>query len=1128
MANMDISMLTGAARTGAGAVQAYVSRTYQLVAGETAADAVDARRVLQSLMDDVDVAKVSLTAHQNLALEEFVRHGEASAIEFLEHVQNRRAVLQGYLADRLTSESANVAEISRQLREARAFKIAAEGAGPLLDAAFYLHHVAEGETDKAVLDAIGFAVGVLAGAVVVATGGSALVAAGVALGIGGGTQFVGARFDDTIEAFTNTLISHTTTAFEAINVPVMDYFLEAANWQPRRDPLVLDLDGDGVETVSAAARGGVLFDTDGDGIRTATGWVGPDDGLLALDRDGNGTIDHGGELFGDRVETTAGEFAADGFEALATLDQNADGRIDAADADFEQLRVWTDVNQDGISQAAELRSLDELGIASLSTSGVASQSNLGHGNSSIAEGTYERTDGTQGKTFSLLFSENTFNAAFSEDLPVTPEAAVLPNFPGSGQVRELRQAASISFELERTLDAYAKAPTRDTQLALLDELLLQWADTSAMPTMEQRALSAGYQIEYRFESPTAAQTDNSTGSAAVEGEGGGQSAVNLPAESGPEQRNWMQRIGVLERFTGIEFISFERSLELAAPESAASSPAGGTNLIGVIPVVVSEQQVESLSKAYEALRQSVYYGLVMDTRLSPFAELVSVQLEHTGELVLDYSLVESAFREHVSATPQQGLIDLHEFAMLIDDWHASDLVAELVHQHASKFRDFGAWPHDGVVFHAAGSELGATGNELASLVTGDSSDNLLKGGKANDTLLGGDGDDRLIGGAGSDVLHGGPGDDIVGDLSERGDYTLQDGIKVGNHYAGGLGNDLLYGTNFDDTYRYSKGDGMDELRDPGGNNTLQLGEGITPDAVWAERVDNQHLKLYFGDSADHVLVADWYAGKGIDNVEFANGTVWDREQLLSLDPGRLSGTASADRLVGKSMSEHISGLDGDDSINGGGGDDLLQGGGGDDVLAGGYGADRLQGGPGADLLIGGPGSDIFEGGAGDDVLGSVYERGWGAMVDGRRIGNSYRGGIGNDHSIGTNRDDTYYFARGDGEDSIREMSGSQDELVFEGDISAEQLWFSRSGSDLLVSVLDSTDRVSIENWFWGRGRTVERFRVESGEVLEHTQLSQLINAMAAFDPPSGAAATVSPEQREAVAPVIAAVWQTSV
>ena len=87
---------------------------------------------------------------------------------------------------------------------------------------------------------------------------------------------------------------------------------------------------------------------------------------LVLDRNNNGVIDNGRELFGDSTVMSNGQTAADGFAALADLDSNQDGVINANDAQFANLRVWRDLNQDGVSQANELSTLDQQNIASIS------------------------------------------------------------------------------------------------------------------------------------------------------------------------------------------------------------------------------------------------------------------------------------------------------------------------------------------------------------------------------------------------------------------------------------------------------------------------------------------------------------------------------------------------------------------------------------------------------------------------------------------------------------------------------------------------------------------------------------------------------------------------------------------
>lgn len=159
-------------------------------------------------------------------------------------------------------------------------------------------------------------------------------------------------------------------------------------------PLVLDLDGDGVELLGAEA--GVMFDMDNDGQGDRTGWVGPDDGLLALDINGDGIINNQGELFGN-----AAAFA-DGFANLAQYDDNGDGIIDAADAIFAQLVVWQDANSDGISQAGEMFRLGDLDIASLSLAAANANYQL-NGNVVTAESHFTYEDGTRGSLVDAWF-----------------------------------------------------------------------------------------------------------------------------------------------------------------------------------------------------------------------------------------------------------------------------------------------------------------------------------------------------------------------------------------------------------------------------------------------------------------------------------------------------------------------------------------------------------------------------------------------------------------------------------------------------------------------------------------------------------------------------------------------------
>lgn len=135
-------------------------------------------------------------------------------------------------------------------------------------------------------------------------------------------------------------------------------------------PIFIDTAGDGIELVSPEM--GVPFDLNRDGTAEQLSWTKPgsDDGLLVLDRDQNGIIDNGRELFGNRFFDTAPEGSADGYSALRIFDVaanggNGDGIISALDSIFSALRVWLDSNHDGIAQTGELTPLGVMGIESI-------------------------------------------------------------------------------------------------------------------------------------------------------------------------------------------------------------------------------------------------------------------------------------------------------------------------------------------------------------------------------------------------------------------------------------------------------------------------------------------------------------------------------------------------------------------------------------------------------------------------------------------------------------------------------------------------------------------------------------------------------------------------------------------
>lgn len=132
-------------------------------------------------------------------------------------------------------------------------------------------------------------------------------------------------------------------------------------------PIIIDTGSNGYRLTSAAE--GVRFDLRNDGAPAVISWTraGADNAFLARDRNGNGRIDNGSELFGNFTVLRSGQLAKHGFEALSELDSNLDGAITVADQEWPSLLLWTDRDHDGVSIASELQPLSVSAITELGT-----------------------------------------------------------------------------------------------------------------------------------------------------------------------------------------------------------------------------------------------------------------------------------------------------------------------------------------------------------------------------------------------------------------------------------------------------------------------------------------------------------------------------------------------------------------------------------------------------------------------------------------------------------------------------------------------------------------------------------------------------------------------------------------
>jgi Ca2+-binding RTX toxin-like protein len=493
--------------------------------------------------------------------------------------------------------------------------------------------------------------------------------------------------------------------------------------QKSSSPLVFDLDGDGIEITQLSDKSTTLFDLNADGRRTQMAWASPDDAFLALDRDGNGLIDTGKELFGDQTVLANGKKAADGYAAQAELDSNHDGQLDAQDARFADLRLWRDLDQNGISDSSELLTLAQLDITQINLNKTAGTQTLADG--TRLDGTATFTQGGQMRTYTdAWLAENPFVSAFTSHTDQSDAISALPQMQGSGAVRDLQGAAAQSAPLQGLLAQFQQAGTRQAQMALMDPLLKAWADTSDLTTVTEWE-AAGHNVTYAFYGQDAAGTEL-----------------------------WKQRLSVLEAFNG------ENYHPLAKTGTTAISTASARQAL--------------LVQSYDALTQGVYGALVVQTRLKPYLDAIAVRSSDM-DVSLDASGLNTLLDQRFAADPQAAVTDLVEL-----DRYATPLLTSSEFDGTGKLRTWlDAQPTDSPLLASLadlnvqwgdatvgtkGSDI-YIGNSKANRYSGGDGDDLIDGGQGNDKLYGRDGNDTLLGGAGNDTLEGDAGNDRLIDAS---------------------------------------------------------------------------------------------------------------------------------------------------------------------------------------------------------------------------------------------------------------------------------------------------------------------------------------------------------------------------
>ena len=767
--------------------------------------------------------------------------------------------------------------------------------------------------------------------------------------------------------------------------------------ESQSSPLVVDLDGDGIETLGSGV--GIYFDHDNNGFSEDTGWVGKDDGLLVRDINGNGQIDNGTELFGNNTLLSNGEKAKNGFEALKELDSNNDNVFDQNDAAWNEVKVWKDGNSNGVVDDGELLTMEQAGITGVDLNYVDHNYNGDHsdehGNTCKQEGTFTKTDGSTGQISDIWFDRNTADSKY-EAIDVPEDIKTLPNLQGFGNVVSLWEAMASdeTGELKQLVEQYLNTTNITERQNLMTDIIYHWTGVEDIDPESRAAYGMNYIQDARI-------------------------------------------IEALEEFWGSDYVN--------------------QNWLGNEESNPRQQASLILIKTFEDLRDSMMGKLDMQTHYKELFEGISVHYDNEIE---DISADVSGFVEQLKTMYDENPADIlgimENLAKLIQEQSvvapyiidairaAGENLDHNISTYLKNFGDLNAYITNGndTINGTSGNDYidGLSGNDV---IYGNDGDDILVGNAGNDRLIGGNGNDTYIFnvGWGNDTIDNSSNDDpsscedtiqfgsdiFVDDIvikrqendlilsTQDGSNTLRvfsyfveagatnntikyikfadgttwtyedvrlawnqnpvsvdggvtlEGNDDANSLSGGSGNDILIGNggndnisagsgndtilagsgddyinggSGNDSYYYNYGDGMDTISDNGNFDVIVFNRGIDPEKLVYRNEGNDLRIMIDGSETQGVLIKNFFSSIDykIEELHFADNVVIRLSEIGLV-------------LTQKNIGETVTGTEFGDTIYANDGFDTVNAGKGDDIIIGGKGNDQLNGGEGNDTYI---------------------------------------------------------------------------------------------------------------------------------------------------------------------------------